>query len=74
MWNGAAAQARPVTGETRKMNTTPKGPDPSLWKREENEDAKLKRELDLCEKENRYLNEVVRHIGETVIRHVRRKE
>jgi hypothetical protein len=53
------------------MNTSPQRIEPSLWKREESENIKLKRELDSCEKENKSLNDLVRHISETVIRHVR---
>jgi hypothetical protein len=56
------------------MNVTPKTPEPSLWTREQNDNAKLRRELDSCEKENKSLNELVRHIGEAVIGHVRGKE
>jgi hypothetical protein len=59
--------------EVRKMTTIPKGAEPSLWKREQSENDKLKRELVSCEKENKSLNDLVRHIGETVIRHVSSK-
>jgi hypothetical protein len=40
----------------------------------QNDNAKLKRELDSCEKENRSLNNLVAHIGEAVIRHVKDKK
>jgi hypothetical protein len=44
---------------------------PTLWKPDQNDNAKLKRELDACEKENRSLNNLIAHIGEAVIRHVK---
>jgi len=46
---------------------------PTLWKSDQNDIAKLKRELDSCEKENRSLNNLVGHIDEAVIRHVKDK-
>ena len=48
--------------------------EPTLWKSDQNDNAKLKRELDSCEKENRSLNYLVAHIGEAVIRHVKSKK
>jgi hypothetical protein len=55
------------------MNAIPEGTEPTLWKTDQSENAKLKSELVACEKEKRSLNDLVRHIGETVIRHVRGK-
>jgi hypothetical protein len=55
------------------MKATPKKPEPSLWTREQTDNLKLKRELDSCEKENKSLNDLVRHIGETVIGHIKGK-
>jgi hypothetical protein len=43
---------------------------PTLWKPGQT-DAKLKRELESCEKKNRSLNEHVHRIGETVISHIK---
>jgi hypothetical protein len=42
----------------------PKIDEPTLWKSDQNDNAKLKRELDSCEKENRSLNNLIAHIGE----------
>jgi len=53
------------------MNSIPMEASPSLWTGGKNDNATLKRELDACQKENKSLNDVVRHIGETVIRHVK---
>jgi translation initiation factor IF-2 len=47
---------------------------PTLWKSDQDDNAKLKRELDSCEKENRSLNNLVAHIAEAVIRHVKDKK
>jgi hypothetical protein len=47
---------------------------PAPWKSDQNDNVKLKRELDACEKENRSLNNLVAHIGEAVIRHVKSKK
>jgi hypothetical protein len=52
----------------------PKIDQPTLWKSDQNDNAKLKGELDPCEKENRSLNNLVAHIGEAVIRHVKDKK
>jgi hypothetical protein len=51
----------------------PKVDEPTLWKSDQDDNAKLKRELDACEKENRSLNNLIGHIGEAVIRHVKHK-
>jgi hypothetical protein len=51
----------------------PRIAEPTLWKSDQNDNAKLKRELDTCEKENRSLNNLIAHIGEAVIRHVKSK-
>jgi hypothetical protein len=51
----------------------PKTDEPTLWKPDRNESAKLKRELDCCEKENRSLNILIADIGEAVIRHLKGK-
>jgi hypothetical protein len=50
----------------------PKIDEPTLWKSDQNDNAKSKREL--CEKENRSLNNFIAHIGEAVIRHVKSKK
>ena len=52
----------------------PKIDEPTLWKSDQNDNAGLKRELDSCEKENRSLNNLIAHIGEAVIRHVKSKK
>jgi hypothetical protein len=44
---------------------------PTLWKPGQTDNAKLKRELESCEKKNKSLTELVLHIGETVISHVK---
>jgi hypothetical protein len=49
----------------------PKIDQPTLWKPDQDDNAKLKRELDSCQKENRSLNNLIAHIGEAVIRHVK---
>jgi hypothetical protein len=69
MWNGTMAQGR--AGEIKKMNAIPERTEPTLWKDDKSENAKLKGELVACEKEKKSLNDLVRHIGETLIRHVR---
>jgi hypothetical protein len=51
----------------------PKIGQPTLWKLDQSDNAKLKRELVSCEEENRSLNKLVAHIGEAVIRHVKDK-
>ena len=60
-------------GEIQKMNAIPERTEPTLWKADQSENARLKGELAACEKEKRSLNDLVRHIGETVIRHVKSK-
>ena len=65
------AQGR--AGEIKKMNAIPERTEPTLWKDDKSENAKLKGELVACEKEKRSLNDLVSHIGETVIRHVKSK-
>jgi hypothetical protein len=55
------------------MNAIPEGTRPSLWRNDQSENAKLKSELVACEKENKSLNALVRHIGEIVLRHVKGK-
>jgi hypothetical protein len=55
------------------MKAVPERTEPTLWKADQSENAKLKGELAACEKEKRSLNDLVRHIGETVIGHVRGK-
>jgi hypothetical protein len=47
---------------------------PTLWKTELTVNARLRRELETCEKKNRLLTDLVRHIGETVISHVKDSE
>ena len=60
-------------GEIKNMNAISERTEPTLWKAEESENAKLKGELAACEKEKKSLSDLVRQIGETVIRHVKRK-
>jgi hypothetical protein len=60
-------------GEIKTMNAIPERTEPTLWKAEQSENARLKNELVACEKEKRSLHDLVRHIGETVISHVRGK-
>jgi hypothetical protein len=62
-----------LTGEIRKMNAIPERTEPSLWEADKSENARLKGELVACEKEKRSLNDLVRHIGETIVRHVKGK-
>jgi hypothetical protein len=57
--------------EIQKMNAIPERTEPTLWKAEQSENARLKGKLAACEKEKRSLNDLVRHIGETVIRHLK---
>jgi hypothetical protein len=45
--------------------------EPTLWKPGQTDNARLRRELESCEKKNRSLTELVHHIGEAVIRHVK---
>jgi hypothetical protein len=44
---------------------------PALWKPELTDSAKLKRELESCEKKNRSLTQLAHYIGETVISHIK---
>jgi hypothetical protein len=44
---------------------------PTLWKPELTDNAKLKRELESCEKKDRSLTTLVHQIGETVISHIK---
>lgn len=60
-------------GEIKKMNAISERTEPTLWTTDQSENAKLKGELVACEKEKKSLNDLVRHIGETVIRHVKSK-
>jgi hypothetical protein len=53
------------------MNAIPESTEPTLWKVDKSENAKLKGELVACEKEKKSLNDLVRHIGEILIRHVK---
>jgi hypothetical protein len=71
MWSGTIARLAP--GEVTKMNAISERTEPTLWKAEQSESAKLKGELLACEKEKKSLNDLVHHIGETVIRHVKSK-
>jgi hypothetical protein len=52
------------------MNAIPERDEPTLWKPDQSENARLKGKLVACEKEKKSLNDLVRHIGETVISHV----
>jgi hypothetical protein len=45
--------------------------EPTLWRADQSENAKLRGELVACGKEKKSLNDLVRHIGETVIGHVK---
>jgi hypothetical protein len=47
---------------------------PTLWRTGQTDNARLRRELESCEKKNRLLTDLVRRIGETVISHVKNKE
>ncbi|MEA3117694.1 MAG: hypothetical protein QOI13_964 [Paraburkholderia sp.] len=47
---------------------------PTFWRTEQIDNARLRRELESCEKKNRLLTDLVRHIGETVISHVKNSE
>jgi hypothetical protein len=60
-------------GENMKMNAISERTEPTIWTTDQSENAKLKGELVACEKEKKSLNDLVRHIGETIIRHVKRK-
>jgi hypothetical protein len=60
-------------GEIKKMNVIPDRTEPTLWKADLSENAKLKGELFACEREKKSLNDLVRHIGEALIRHVKGK-
>jgi hypothetical protein len=53
------------------MNAIPEPAEPTLWKADQKENARLKGELVACEREKKSLTDLVRHIGETVIRHIR---
>jgi hypothetical protein len=55
------------------MNAIPERTEPTLWKTQQSENARLKGELAVCEKEKKSLSDLVRHIGETVIRHFKSK-
>jgi hypothetical protein len=55
------------------MNAIPKPAELTLWRADQSENARLKGELVACEKEKKSLTDLVRHIGETVIRHVKSK-
>ena len=69
MWNSPMAGA----GEIKKMNEIPQRTEPTLWNTDLSENGKLKGQLVACEKEKKSLNDLVRHIGEVLIRHVRSK-
>jgi hypothetical protein len=58
-------------GEIKKMNAIPEPTEPTLWKADQSENAKLKGELAACEKEKKSLTDLVRHTGETVVRNVK---
>jgi hypothetical protein len=60
-------------GEIKKMNAISERTEPTLWTTDQSENAKLKGELVACEREKKSLNDLVRHIGETVLRHVKSK-
>jgi len=60
--------------EIKKMKAVPERTEPTLWKADQSENAKLKSELAVCEKEKESLNDLIRHIGETVISHVRARD
>jgi hypothetical protein len=62
-----------LTGEVRKMNAIPERAERSLWEADKSENARSKGELIACEKEKRSLNDLVRHIDETIIHRVRGK-
>jgi hypothetical protein len=71
MWNGTTARVEPM--RSTQMNAIPEQTEPTLWRADQSENAKLKGELIACEKEKRSLNDLLRHIGETIVRHVRGK-
>jgi hypothetical protein len=70
VWNCTVARVGP---EIWKMNAMFKRTEPTLWKAEQTENAKLKSKLVACEKEKKSLSDLVRHIAEAVISHVRGK-
>ena len=67
--HGGAVRA----GEIKKMSAIPERTEPTLWNARQSENARSKGELAVCEKEKKSLSDLVRHIGETVIRHFESK-
>jgi hypothetical protein len=53
------------------MTGVPKRSQPEPWQSGQGDDARLKQALDSCEKENRWLNDLVIRIGETVMRRIK---
>jgi hypothetical protein len=47
--------------------------EPTLWKSDQSDNARLRRELDTCEEENRSLNSLIAHLGEVLIRHFKKQ-
>jgi hypothetical protein len=53
------------------MTGVPKRSQPEPWQSGQGDDARLKQALDCCEKENRWLNDLVIRIGETLMRRIK---
>lgn len=53
------------------MTGVPKRSQPTLWQSGQGDDVRLKQELESCEKENRWLNDLVVRIGQTVMRRIK---
>jgi hypothetical protein len=54
------------------MTGVPKRTQPEPWQSgRQRDDARLKQALDSCEKENRWLNDLIIRIGETVMRRIK---
>jgi hypothetical protein len=53
------------------MTGVPKQSQPEPWQSGQGDDVRLQQALDSCERENRWLNDLVIRIGETVMRRIK---
>jgi hypothetical protein len=71
-WNFAMTLLLASRRERREIMTGVPEPSQSMpWQPGQGDDARLKQALDSCEKENRWLNDLVIRIGESVMRRIK---
>jgi hypothetical protein len=56
------------------MTGVPERSQPTPWQSGQGDDARLKQELESCDKENRWLTDLVVRIGDTVMRRIKARK